>query len=259
MSDHHRILEQCRRLDSEDNIGASISLLTDSISHSPAHILYYERGWRYEEVSENDLALRDYTCAIDIEPHSRYLLARGLLLTSRLSDHESALSDFQQARIIAPQDPMVYLNLTECNLSLGKRAAAIENARMAVKLAPTNGFCHACLGQSLLAGDLPYDAAAELRIAISLDPSSVDSWGMLSRALEEAGDFSEARKCIERVIERDRSASYLIGYASLLLKLKEPRTAITVLQEARGLCLTEAQWYLVEGYLEIGNRLLDTQ
>lgn len=254
--DQHGILEKCRQLDLEAKYDESIKLLTDAISRSPAAILYYERGCRLEEIGQNGLAKEDYTRAIQNEPLSKYLIARGYLLSNRLSDSELGLRDFQQALTIDPKNPTVHLNLALCNLLLGKRQDALDSARQAVLLAPMDGMAYVCLGECLLAADQPNDAAEVLQIATSLDPDSANTWSILARTLRKMKKLPEAKACIERAIELDRSAGYLISYASLLLDLNEPLHAITVLQEAQRMDLTEAQGLLVDGYLGRGNRML---
>jgi tetratricopeptide (TPR) repeat protein len=256
MNNQNNVLEECRRLDSEGKSDASIALLTDCIAHSPSGVLYYERGQRFEESGQYDLAKNNYTQAIQMEPLAKYFIARGLLLSSRLSDHESALHDLQQALIIDPQEPNIYSNLALCNLLMGKLRDALDNATLAVQLAPNDHVAHLCLGQCLLAAKQPNDAIAELKISTSLWPASANTWGVLARALSQANRFDEARACIEKAIELERSQNDLIHYATVLLQLKEPLPAITVLREVQKLQMTEAQRYLVEGYLEIANRML---
>ena len=260
MTDKQSILEKCRQLDSEGKMDASISALTGAIRHSPTAALYFERGWRLEEVGRVDLAKDDYTRAIQIEPiSSKYLIARGLLSSRGLSDHESGLRDFQQALTIDPKNPNVHVNLAFCNLHLGRLSDAIENARLAVELAPMDGLAHSCLAQCLLAGKRSDGALAESQIATSLNPESGIPWSVRARALRKTGKLDEARVCIERAIERDRSPNDLISYASIVLELNEPLHAITVLQEARNMPLTESEGVLVEGYLGMANRMLEAQ
>jgi tetratricopeptide (TPR) repeat protein len=254
MIDQREILEKCRQLDSEGKTEESIRLLTDAILRSPAAGLFYERGWRFEEIGQNNSALEDYTNAIEREPISKYLAARGLLLSSGLRDHESALRDFQRALAISPEAPDLYINMALCNLLLGRVRLAIEDASRAVELAPQCGLAHSVLGQGLLAANLPTEAAQELRVATSLPPASANSWSLLGRALRDASDLSGAKACYERSLELDRSASCLISYAGLLLELNEPLLAIAALHETRGREMTESERYLAKGYLELASR-----
>lgn len=261
MNDQHSILEKCRRLDSEGKTEASIALLTDSIlySPSPAAVLLYERGWRLEEIRQYARAKNDYTQAIQIEPLAKYFIARGVLSSNKLSDHESGLRDLQQALKIDPRNPEVHMQLALCNLLLGKLKDAFESATLAVQLVPNDADAHHCLGQCLVAAKRPNDAIVELRIATSLDPTCANNWSVLSRALGKTTRFDEARACIERAIELERSPNDLIYYASILLKLNEPSPAITALREVQRMHLTEAEGYLVECYLGIANRMLANQ
>lgn len=259
MNDQQRILEQCRCFDSEGRTDESISLLTDIITHSPAGILYFERGCRLEDIGTYDLAKDDYTRAIEIEPHSKYLIARGLLFSSRLSDSQSGLQDFQQAITIDPDNPSVHINMALCNLLVGRQLEAIENARLAVKLAPKDDVAHSCLGQCLMASNRPDDAAKELEIATSLDPTSANSWSMLAHALRKSRKFVDAKVCMESAVKLDRSASYLISFAILMLDLNEPLPAIAVLEEVSRMDVTESQVYLIQGYLVVAKRMLANQ
>jgi tetratricopeptide (TPR) repeat protein len=258
MINQSSILEKCRQLDSKGRIDASINLLTDAIKHSPSASLHFQRGWRREEIGQYDLAKDDYTRAIQIESISRYLMARGLLLSSRLSDHESAMRDYQQALTLDAQNPVLHVHLALCSLLLGRLRDAIEYAKVAVELAPEDPAAHSCLGQCLLAASRPIDAVEELQIATSLDPDSANSWSLLAQALRNTRKLAEARVCIERAIKLARSSGYMITYASLLLEMNEPLPAITILQEVGNMRLTEAERYLVEGYAGIGNRMLET-
>jgi predicted Zn-dependent protease len=57
------------------------------------------------------------------------------------------------------------------------------------------------LGNELLAGGAPGEAAAELRRAVEFDPAYSAAWKLLGRALVEAGDPVQARRAWSDGIE----------------------------------------------------------
>lgn len=256
MTDPSGILEKCRQLDLNGDFDASIRLLTDSIARTPSAPLYFERGWRLEQAGRLDEAKIDYDRAIHLGECVKYLIARGLLLSDRLSDPKSALRDFQQGLRFDGYNHNIYINICSCSLLLGRLGEAIDAASVAVQLAPKDHTAHSCLGQSLLAANRPGEAAAELQIATSLDPASADSWSMLARSWRKMGDLAKAKICYEEAIKNDKSKNYLISYASFLLDIKDAELAVIILQEVRAMHLTVSEVYLVEGYLEVGSRLL---
>ena len=196
MLDQRNALQECRRLDAEGNIELSIKTLTDVIALAPTAVLYFERGWRFEEIGEFGLAKSDYTRAIQAERLSKYLTARGLLSSDRLSDHDSGLQDFQDALAIDPKNAVVHIHLSLTNLLLGRLEIALKFARSAAEFAPDDYATHSCFGQGLLAAEQPIDAVREFRISASLNPDIANSWGMLAHALLIAKQFADAKTCI---------------------------------------------------------------
>jgi Flp pilus assembly protein TadD len=103
---------------------------------------------------------------------------------------------------------------------LGRHDEAVEFAGAAVKANPCDAACRTGYGTVLNMAGLHADAAAELRIALTLDPFHPPFWrGTLGRALLLAGQPEEALVELRRCMAR--APDYRPCYSSMVVACVE--------------------------------------
>lgn len=112
----------------------------------------------------------------------------------------------------------------------------IENARLAVSLAPADPLTHWTLAeaeQRKLSPDQVGQALAEYEQAVKLAPNDYRFWLALGRALEQSGDTDNAEKAMRRAVALAPSYSYPRWYlGNLLLRGGRDADAFAELQRA---------------------------
>ncbi|CAM9307593.1 unnamed protein product, partial [Discosporangium mesarthrocarpum] len=112
---------------------------------------YSNRGNARLTLQRTTEAIVDYSASIDLVPeHGEFWLQRGVAYEDMadrnlMSDnnketvrsfYESALSDYDHAVVLDPQDPQVYISRGDACSLLGQKKEALDNYRRAVGLSP---------------------------------------------------------------------------------------------------------------------------
>ena len=255
MVNEREVLDECRRLNKDDLHEEAVNLLSQAITVSPSHTLFYQRGKQYENLGELGKALDDFSSALQFEPNEkRYLESRGVLLSSRLGRVADSLSDFDRVASLDPFSPVPHQHLSLCHLQLGNLDAAFDHAERAISLNDSNGYSHYCLAQCRLAGDRFHSAAKEFEIASKLEPNNARFLMGLSAACAGMGELDKAEICCQKAINLDASATAYIQLARIQLNRANPQRAIESLEMAITFDLEDAEKALVDGYLEIARQ-----
>ncbi|MFM6787580.1 MAG: tetratricopeptide repeat protein, partial [Microcystis panniformis] len=87
-----------------------LAAITQAINLAPRAAWYYNRGLLYSDLQKYDLALSDYSKAIEINPnYAEAYLNRGNLYYNQ-QKYELALSDYSKAIEINPNYAYAYYN-----------------------------------------------------------------------------------------------------------------------------------------------------
>lgn len=259
MASPEQIIDECKELDIKGDLGDALKLLGNALREKPDAVLFYERGFRYEDLGDYESALADYSAAIQLQVSPKMLIARGGLLCHCLNQPRSGLEDFERALDLSPQSVVAHKHICLCYQLLDRKEEALKHAMWLVNHEPDDAEAHLCLGQCLLAESRFDIAIQELQIATRLDPSSSNAWSSLSRAFRKEHRLPEALTCLRKSIELKQSTSDLMSLASLLLELQEPEKATEILQSVRKFDLTEGQILLVNGFLNMAQGMLGVE
>ena len=168
-------------------------------------LFYRCRGTASLRLGQTDAAVADFTEGIGLEPrlwNSYYLrgLARG-----QNNQCEAALADFFSAQDLSPNDSLIRIMRSNCELELGRGKDALEDCDKAIAISPrADAFrCRARVHARFQKFD---DAISDLDHAISVDVTDDESFfmrGNLLRSkslndrdgcLSAVADYSEAIK-----------------------------------------------------------------
>ncbi|GCA71998.1 TPR repeat-containing protein YrrB [Microcystis aeruginosa NIES-2519] len=149
---------------------------------------YVNRGNLYSDLQKYDLALSDYNKAIDINPNDAYAYNNRGVLYSDLQKYDLALSDYDKAIRINPNYAMAYNNRGVLYSDLQKYDLALSDYSKAIEL--NRNFAMAYYNRGLLYKDLQkYDLAlSDYDKAIEINPNYAEAYvnrGNLYRDLQK--------------------------------------------------------------------------
>jgi len=100
-------------------------------SYSEFHFLY---GRVMQESKRNTNALVSYSIAFFLDKKNARALVNKALVRGALGDLQGALKDLDEASILAPQEPAIYMNRGVTYAGLGKPKQAISEFSAAIKI-----------------------------------------------------------------------------------------------------------------------------
>lgn len=180
--------------------------------------------------------------ALETKPE---LLEAGLLLARVLERQErypEALEELERVKVLHPEAPQVYFNLTRAYQRAGrpedaKAAAALfkdldareqETSDREARVAVTYKQAALLLQQGKM-----FEAASAFRSVLEIDPDHAQTQSMLAKIALSKGDVVIARRLIAQAIEDDGEvAEYHYLRALFALKANTPGEAIAPLQRS---------------------------
>lgn len=165
------------------DIPASRASLVRSAGHAQALIALQDRVTAESE-------LRQLLALYPSEPGVHYMY--GVFL---LKEHPPlAIDEFRREIEISPSHEAARIQLAFQFLNAADYEQGLKYSREAVAFAPDNFVAHIVCGRLWLALDNTNRAVEELRVAVKLAPGSPDAHFALSRALLKAGRGAEAAR-----------------------------------------------------------------
>ncbi len=209
--------------DRPDHAQEALEAYNLAIRYNPEDsIAYNDRGWLYFDVlGETELAIRDFSEAIRLDPEAAFSLGNRALANSTLGNFSDALADWNQVIAIQPNLPGNYFDRGEVRRELGDFTGAIEDYSQAILLDP--GFGLAYLGRGLARRELGQseEADQDFRFARQVDPNLVPPLALSSESVDS--DPALAMIVVAHLEQ--------LGYANLRL---EPTEAFKVNGERDG-------------------------
>lgn len=220
------------------------------------YLAQYHLGFILETAAnEPEKAREHYSKALEINPdHMQSHSHLGSLLMDEKM-YNKALYHFEQAKILAPNQLLVYLNLANCLGRLGSIEAAMKEMQKAIRRDPTMPHLHYHLAMILVRAKRFEEAIASFERALQLHglyPQHQFDTGptynvmtsvlreMAQRAItdgETADDFESAAKMLARCLDLMPEGSSLFpavltSLSFCLMKSNRPEAAIEALTDA---------------------------
>ncbi|HAA12036.1 MAG TPA: hypothetical protein DCE41_10180 [Cytophagales bacterium] len=137
-------------------ITAFTSILKEDANHGPS---YYNRGLAYFRQESFELAIQDYSEAIERLPeNANYFSDRGVAYHLN-GQSEQAIQDLTRAAIIEPKNAYRYASRAFVKAKAGDTHGAIKDYQQAIALDPQDAIAHNNLG--MLQEQLGYQKQAE--------------------------------------------------------------------------------------------------
>ena len=188
-----------------------------------------------------DSALKETATAISIAPRLALAhLNRARILSDMKRDGEGD-DEFAVAARLAPDNPDSYFYWSLAERAQGNFTKEAELIERVVKLEPRNVKAHIALANDLLDQNRTAEAVAELRLALAIDPNSMQALYKLSRALHTTDP--EESKRLRAQLARLKTQNSVVDQAKTLANeafhsftLKDWRGAARLYDEALEAC-----------------------
>ena len=165
----------------------------------------------------------------------KHTRSRSLSPSPNDSDFATALQRYNEAISLDPHNFNLYCNRSSANLSAGRTQEAIQDARKAVSLQPDHSLPFYRLGVAMKRMQNTNDAIVAFCQAVSRDAKDHKSMDELLELVLSGGfgDFTERYRALSSMGMAKDSFIILSSIGNELMKLKENKKALSVLESAR--------------------------
>ena len=177
---------------------------TKAIEKDPNEFMaYYGRGTIYGVSGENDLAIKDYTMALELNPElTKVYVQRGTAYVAN-GEVELALEDYDRAIGLNPNDTTAYVQRGITYGQKGEINMAIKDLDKAIDLKPEFAEAHYTRGAAYIEKNEFDLAISDCTQAIGLDPNDAKGYYWRGRAYENKGNFNLAIDDFVKAVQRD--------------------------------------------------------
>ncbi len=200
------------------------------------------RVWIAEDPKNLAAALKDMQTAIQKDANYGEAYLGLAALQIQAADNEQALATLDQAAMLLPDSPLLYLYRAQAALALNDSALALQNARRANELDMTLLPAYRMIGQALQTeGDLP-GSIAPLTTYILYKTDDAQAWAWLAKAQLYQKNTKDALKALDQSLRLDnhQEEAYLLR-AQILLDSGRADSALNDYKAAQRLDSTSYQ------------------
>jgi tetratricopeptide (TPR) repeat protein len=162
---------------------------------------YNNRGLAKSALGKKEDAISDYDMAIKLAPNDSAAYYNRGLAKYDLGKKEDAIADYDQAIKLAPNDSAAYNNRGITKYELGKEEEAIADYNQAIKLAPSDSAAYNNRGLSKFALDKKNEAIADYDQAIKFAPNDSAAYHNRGSAKYDLGKKKDAKLDYEKAAE----------------------------------------------------------
>jgi protein O-mannosyl-transferase len=182
----------------------SETVYTDLLSKNPnVSVAYNNRGIIYLGEEKFDMAIQDFTKAMEIDPKMFYAYNNRGAVYMKKQMYQEALADFQAALQISPADMKAQYNLSKCHLLMRNYHEGLRSYDLLIKEHPE--MARAWNDRGKIKNDLTLFANAlyDLNKAIELDPNLVEAYNNRGISKASMGDYEGALTDFNKALELD--------------------------------------------------------
>ena len=217
----------------QDKADLAIEQFTKAIELDPNNINYYlKRGEVYQAQQSLELALADFDKALELNPqNSKTLLSRGTVYSSQ-KKLDLALADFNKAIALNPQYTEAYRRRAFLYMQQQQPELAIVDLDRVVELNPDYYLAYttrALLNRNLGKLDL---AIADYTKAIKFHPQQASLYKSRGKIYAEISQYKLALNDLEKALKLEPDYFTYFSRAELYISLGEPEKALADLNES---------------------------
>ncbi len=161
------------------------------------------RGDAYRERGEFRLALTSYQKAQEILPNDPAVLRDLGIASVDLGAYGDAITSFRKSLEINPVQPLTLVSLGFALTQRGDFAAGLAAYRQAIEMNPREPRSHLSLGNAYLRGGMVGSAVDAYERAVALDPSLSEAHFALGKAYVQQGRHDRAIAALSHGLEFD--------------------------------------------------------
>lgn len=193
------------------------------------HVLKVQQGWTADTAKEAQLALDCTKRALDGDPNSALALTiDGMVRTNLIKDLDSALSRYEEAISVNPNESLAWLLKGTLHAFRGEGSKAIEGSERALKLSPLDPlrYFYYSLAATAANSAEQYDRALDLVThSLRANRTHTSSLRTLAVAQVKLGQLDQAKNTMAALLKlepnltvrsylaRNPSGQYLTGQA----------------------------------------------
>jgi tetratricopeptide (TPR) repeat protein len=186
----------------------AIEYFNKSLSYKKDQAVYFFRGCAYEDLGNYNLAVNDFTSAINIEPNnSIYLYFRGTLYI-KLNKDDLAFNDFTKC-IEIDGYPDAYKDRGNIYIRRGKIDLAIQDYKCGIKMDQKNARIYFNLAVAYNDYKKDYNnAILTYTFALQYDPKMAEAYNNRGNVYYNKSDYDEAISDFTKAIQLGNYLAY---------------------------------------------------
>jgi tetratricopeptide (TPR) repeat protein len=156
------------------------------------YIVYINRGVAYLSKSDHDRALTDFNDAIKLRPNQVLAYFNRAAVYFTKQDYDRALDDLKQTIKLQPDFALAYLKRGSVYHVKGDSDRALADFNQAIKLQPNSALFYTVRGEVYANRGHHERAIADFNEAIKLQPDLIENYLRRAGSYREKGDYDRA-------------------------------------------------------------------
>lgn len=190
-------------------------------------VVYCERGKAYVELLELEKALQDFDQVIKADSKNSCGFEMTGFVMQFIDRHQSAITYFQKAAALNPQEHRHYLNIGNNFQALGIYDEAITYYDKAIALKPDYALAYFNRGMTYLKQKKTREALKDLTKATNIKPDYAAAWDQRAHTLSRLGRIDDAVKDGAEAIRLDpKNSQYWSNHGVILIKARQLPSAL---------------------------------
>jgi tetratricopeptide (TPR) repeat protein len=160
-----------------------------------------------KEMGQFEKAMQELERVLVVKPRSLSFLKEKAILLNRMKKFDQALETFEKIKEISPEDPFVQKEILRLRSRSRPETQVLKELQAVVGMSSKkdDAQMHGLLAQKLKGAGLVREAAAEYRVASTLDPGNPYFLKQQGFCHYREGSYDEAIRCLEEAFRGDPS------------------------------------------------------
>lgn len=182
------------------NYKGAVEDYSEALKYKEDDELYRERGTARYTQREVDLAVQDFSKALQLNPKNAGAYARRGDALARLKDFKGALADFNQAIKLEPDNAITYVGRAIAKAETNDREGALKDFDQSLKL-EENSSVYLCRSEYLAKWGDGAAALADLDKVVKHRPDQSAVYGERGKLKLKMGDFLGAQADLAKSVQ----------------------------------------------------------
>jgi len=184
---------------------------------------FYRRGVAYNAVGEGENAFKDFTRCVELDSSNiDYLATQAYMCSEYYEKHEMALKNYTRIIALEPSTPKAYISRGIVYLRLKQYDLANQDFSKEILLNPELANGYVCRGISFFRMGYDSEAITDLTKALSIDSTNMGSWIYRGQARSSQKQYQLALQDFNKALAiKPGNFKSLTGMAIVYFNLKD--------------------------------------